>query len=455
MKRGDMSLSGTKMKRSHMLGYGIGSIGSGIFSTVPGMLLLFYMTNALGIPAELAALAVFVPKMWDVVTDPIIGMISDRTRSRWGRRPYLLVGAILTGLFFYGLFNVPLYDSVSARFWHVSLLYVLCATGYTIFAIPYIALPAEMTSDPHERTRIVSYRMVFLFVGIIFAGGLSPVVVEYYGGGVAGYGAMSLLLALIIAASMMASFFGLKDIKLSDSGTATFSVASIVNGPLKNPGYLIIFGAYALQLGGFGCLLAGLPYYTTYVLGGGSDQLSIMFLLLNVSAILSIPLWLRFSYRVGKLKAFKLSGLTLVFSMAILWMFSTPDTVLVVYLMTAIAGVGFAGQQSLGFALLPDLVDFDPSGRAPEDVAGVYTGIWVAGEKTGFALGAFFVGTSFGVAGLVETTEGSVGQTQLVLETIKFCTALAPALLFASGLLLMRLVGKSRLAQLTNPGLAS
>lgn len=437
-----MTLQSIKLNSKHLLGYGFGSIGTGIFTTVPGMLLMFYMTNVLAIPAGKAALAVFVPKMWDVISDPILGMISDKTRSQWGRRPYLLVGALLTGLFFYLLFNVPLYDSVDARFWHVIVLYTLCATGYTIFAIPYTALPAEMTSNPHERTRIVSYRMTFLFVGIVISGGLSPVLVERYGGGSQGYGAMALLLGIIITAAMLTSFFSTKNIQLSASKLIDFTFQTITQGPLKNPSYLILFTAYALQVIGIGCLLASLPYYTLYVLEGSGEQLTIIFLALNITAIISIPGWLILSRRIGKVQSFTLAGLILIFSMIAFWFFSSKTTVFMVYLSIAVAGIGFAGQQIMGFALLPDLIDLDPSDRETENMAGIYTGIWVAGEKTGFAMSAFFVGTIFGIIGLIETTEGAVEQTVIVIETIKLSTTLLPAIMFSCGLLLIRLTRK-------------
>ena len=88
-------LDRSKLDRGLYLGYALGSVGTGIYNTVPGLLLLFYMTNTLGISAWLAGLAIFVPKLWDVVTDPWMGSISDRSHSRWGRRrPWLLLGGL-------------------------------------------------------------------------------------------------------------------------------------------------------------------------------------------------------------------------------------------------------------------------------------------------------------------------------------------------------------------------
>ncbi len=429
------------LRASHLIGYGFGSIGTGAFTTVPGLLLLFYMTNYLGIPVHLAAFGVFVPKMWDVITDPLIGMLSDRTRHKWGRRPYLLVGAVLTGAFFCALFNVPAYETAEARFWHVTMLFMLCTSGYTIFSIPYIAMPAEMTSSPQERTRIVSYRMVFLFVGIVLSGGLSPVLIDHFGGGVAGYGAMSIILGGIIGGSMLISYFGTPEKRVTEKQASAPIWRSIVEGPFRNIAYMKVFATYAIQLTGFGCLLVGLPFYTTYVLGGGGPQLTAIFLLLNGAAIVSIPLWLKLSAKIGKVSAFKLSGIILIVSMVAFWAVSHPSAIYAVYGAIVCTGVGFAGQQVLGLALLPDLAELDPSASKAANLSGVYTGIWLAGEKTGFAISAFAVGTVLGMAGLVETSAGSIAQTPQVIDMIKFCTALTPAIFIAIGLLVMRSIG--------------
>jgi GPH family glycoside/pentoside/hexuronide:cation symporter len=88
-------VSAPPLRRRLCIAYGAGSVGAGIFSTIPGLLLLFYLTDTLAVPAGLAGLAVFVPKLWDIITDPIVGAWSDRTSSRWGRRrPFLLAGAL-------------------------------------------------------------------------------------------------------------------------------------------------------------------------------------------------------------------------------------------------------------------------------------------------------------------------------------------------------------------------
>ncbi len=149
------------IKLQSIVGYSVGSLGTGIYNSVPAVLLLYFMTDTLGIGAGLASLAIFLPKIWDVVTDPFMGWLSDNTRSKRGRRrPYLLVGAILMSVTFVFLFTVPDYETPFERFLYVLIVFTASATAYTVFAVPYITIPAEISDNHHERTKIMSWRML-------------------------------------------------------------------------------------------------------------------------------------------------------------------------------------------------------------------------------------------------------------------------------------------------------
>ncbi|MFC6714492.1 MFS transporter [Branchiibius cervicis] len=137
-------------------GYGLGSIATGTFGTVPGLLLLPYLTDALGVAAGVAGLIVFVPKAWDVVMNPIAGRISDRSTNPAGRRrPFLLKGGLTLAFCFALMFAGPTAPPALAAGW-VVLLFLLCATAYAFFQVPYFAMPAEMTQDYRERTALMT-----------------------------------------------------------------------------------------------------------------------------------------------------------------------------------------------------------------------------------------------------------------------------------------------------------
>src|SRR5690349_12668366 len=144
----DGQSSGIRVSRPIVLAFSIGSLGTGMYLTIPSLLLLYYLTDVLGVSPALAGLAVFVPRAWDILVDPVVGWASDRTRTRLGRRrPYLLAGAILTALSFIFLFSSPGFSSQTGRFAYVLAVYLISATAYSVFAVPYLSMPAEMSAD--------------------------------------------------------------------------------------------------------------------------------------------------------------------------------------------------------------------------------------------------------------------------------------------------------------------
>ena len=137
----------TALPRSVRIGYGSGSVATGAFGTVPGLMLLPYLTDSLGIAALVAGFIVFLPKAWDVILNPIAGRISDRTVDPRGpRRPWLLRGGITLAFMFALLFAAPEMGKVAEAAW-VLVFFVGCATAYAFFQVPYVAMPAEMTDS--------------------------------------------------------------------------------------------------------------------------------------------------------------------------------------------------------------------------------------------------------------------------------------------------------------------
>jgi len=155
--------------------YAAGSIGTGGFATLPGLVLVYFLTDTLGVAAIVAGLLVTVAKVWDVIIDPVIGARSDRSLARTGsRRRFMLLGAILLPVFFIVTFAVPPgLGPVGSGIW-VFLAFVLAATAFSLFQVPYIALPAELVSGYDARTRLLSARVVVLTFAILLFGAGGP-----------------------------------------------------------------------------------------------------------------------------------------------------------------------------------------------------------------------------------------------------------------------------------------
>ncbi|WP_310528639.1 MFS transporter, partial [Nocardioides sp.] len=166
-----MTDPGGGLPRSVRIGYGSGSVATGAFGTVPGLMLLPYLTDELGIAAVWAGLIVFAPKAWDVVLNPIAGRISDRTVDPAGpRRPWLLRAGIMLAGAFALIFAAPDLDSTALEAAWVLVFFVLAASAYAFFQVPYVAMPAEITSSYHERTRLMTARVAILAFTIMLAG---------------------------------------------------------------------------------------------------------------------------------------------------------------------------------------------------------------------------------------------------------------------------------------------
>src|SRR6478752_750258 len=195
------------LTRGVRIGYGSGSVATGAFGTVPGLMLLPYLTDSLGIAAILAGFIVFLPKAWDVILNPIAGRISDRTVDPRGpRRPWLLRAGAGLAVGFALLFAAPDMATGLEALW-VLVAFVGCATAYAFFQVPYVAMPAEMTSSYDERTRLMTWRVAILAFTIMLAGATAPAIRDAVGGR-EGYRVMGVAMAVIILVGVVLAYLG-------------------------------------------------------------------------------------------------------------------------------------------------------------------------------------------------------------------------------------------------------
>lgn len=422
---------------STYIGYGIGSVGTGIFSTVPGLLLLSFMIRYLEIPPAIAGTVIFIPRFWDVITDPFAGSLSDRTRSKWGaRRPWMLAGSLTLPIVFALLFRVPEHTGMAAA-WYVLFIYILCTTFYTIYQVPYIAMPAEMTENYDERTTIMSFRIAFLTVGILVGGALAPEVVSAGGGGRQGYILMGIVVGIILFLALIGSFFGTRKVPHVDPVPTTVPFREQLRAAAENKPFFILFGSYIIQVLGIGAMLAGVDFYSSYILGD-PGQTSILFVCLIAPALVTMPLWVKIGRRYGKLTGYIIC--TVLFALGgFALMITAAETLWLVYLIVFIMGAGYAGTQLFPYSMLPDTISADTM-KTGLRRAGAYTGVWTAADKAGFAIGPAVFAAILAVTGFMETEGGIlIVQPSSALVGVRIGFALLPAVLMALSLLLLRL----------------
>ena len=419
------------------IGYATGSLATGAFGTVPGLILLIYLTDTLGVAAGIAGLVVFLPKFWDVVFNPIVGAWSDRTNSRMGpRRPWMLAGGILLPISFVFLFATPAVLGPSGSAVYVMVFFLLSAAAYALFQVPYVSLPAEMTDDYEERTSIVSFRIVALTLGILFSGALAPILVSSAADERRGYMLMGLVVAAFMAISMILSVIGTRSAPRTTVPRGDASLLVAFKAARSNPYFLPLWITFIIQALATAAMLASIPFLARYILDNDAAS-STLFVALVAPAILFTPLWKSIGNRVGKTKGYVMASLCFL-AAAIAIAFAQGIPLVGLYLAVVVAGIGYAGMQLFPLAMLPDTVSVDEA-RSGERRSGMLTGLWTAGETGAFAVGPALVGALLGLFGFVSTSsDETVSQPDSALFGITIAAGVLPALAMGVSLLVLR-----------------
>jgi Na+/melibiose symporter-like transporter len=268
-------------------GYALGGVATGAFGTVPGLMLLPYLTERLAVPAAIAGVIVFAPKAWDVILNPIAGRISDRSTHPAGpRRLFLIRAGLLLALAFALLFAGPTQPIGLAAAW-VTLLFLACATAYAFFQVPYVAMPAELTDDPAERTGIMTWRVAVLSLAILVSGGLAPVVRNSVGPE-HGYAAMGVFVAALIALGALGAWWGTRDAPVARAHAAAGGLRTQLGLVAADRNFRALLLTFVVQALATGAMLAGVDYVARQVLhdkGAGS----ILFVCFVAPAIICTP----------------------------------------------------------------------------------------------------------------------------------------------------------------------
>lgn len=419
------------------LGWGAGSLAMSAMFMAVGILLIRYLVDYVALSAATAGLLVAASKIYDAFTDPIMGIISDRTKSRWGRRrPYLLLGGAICAISFFMIFSVPNFESGVAKAAFVFGALVLNATGYTIFNVPYLAMPAEMTHNSSERTSLISFRVGFIAVGQFIASVIGPMLLAYFGGGLFGHSAMAGIIAAIIFFACLVTFVATKDAKQSTE-TKRISVASkeYVSSLLENKPFVILSFMKLAQLTGIALFLGFIPFIFFRVLTESAGTLSLFFLIVTICFLVSQPLWVFIANRYSNKLAYYIAAGAYSAS-SISWVFASADEpVSMVVLRALITGIGGGGLLLIGQSLLPETIEYDCR-RTGLNREAIYSGIFTFVEKCAFSFGAAITGFYLGLIGYVSGTGGGGGQTESTLEAIRYSMLLPPVLFLLSSIMI-------------------
>ena len=431
-KAGKLSV-GTK------LGYGVCDLGGNLFFTAMGFWSLYYLTDTVGVPAAAAGIAVMIGKLWDAVTDPMMGYISDRTRSRWGRRrPYLLFAALPLFLSMWWFFTNPhITDSTLVTIWAAFALCFL-NTAYTVVNIPYSALTPELTQDYHERSSLNGFRFGFAVFGTLLGAGAVLPIVNAFANKNTGYSAVGAILGLIMMISALITFASVREPDHSKEPKPTEKFFETFLAVFKNRHYVIVLLTYALNLTALTFVQGILAYYFKYLYRNEAMTTLAMVLLL-VTAMVCIPISVIVSKHIGKKRTYQFSLSILAISCLAIFFLGHILGMNFFLAMMLFAGIGIGFGYVAPFAMVPDTVEVDAlkTGKRKE---GAFYGMWTFTSKVGTSLAIALTGVILSLAKYVapNSTNLSPLQPESTTLAIRMLIGPVPAVIFIAAIVLIQ-----------------
>ncbi|MCJ7732961.1 MAG: glycoside-pentoside-hexuronide (GPH):cation symporter, partial [Anaerolineales bacterium] len=412
--------------------YGAGDIGFSLTSTILGVYFLFFMIEVVGLRPGIAAIPIGIGKVWDFVNDPIFGYISDRTRTRWGRRrPYLLFGALPLALTFTMLWYRPGFESTAALVAYYSIAYIIFEASATLLYMPYFALTPELTSDYDERTSLTSYRMFFSILGSLLAFTVPLMIVgSFTPENAPKVLLMGAIFGLISALPMFITFFGTKereDLVDLEKPTLLESIQSV----WKNVPFRYGLGIFLATWISVDILQSSLLFYVRFVVQRESHN-DIIMATIFVVAMFALPIWTWVSKKWSKRYAY-IFGIAFWAVVQMVLIMMGPSTPLsVILILCSMAGIGVAAAHVLPWAILPDAIEWYEY-QTGERHEGMFYSITTLARKVTSAVSVTFIGP------ILEMTGYQPHVTQQSAEAvrgIKWVIGPLPAILLGLGILI-------------------
>lgn len=435
----------TPLPRRLALGYGVAEVGASLSYNAINFFLLFFLVEVAGLRPGLAGAVLLVGRAFDALTDPLMGLLSDRVRARRGtRKVFVALGALPFGVTFALLWSLPTDGAQGTLFALAAAALLLHTLVYTFVQVPYLAMTPELAPDYESRTVLSGVRVVFATFASLIAAAAPPLLAAQ----------LNLLRALPEGAAFgwrgMGGLFGA--LMCLAYGTMALSVreptrrervraAPVLEGwgrslrsLGKAHGYVPVLALFGMVTLGLGTLSSILPFFLASRLQLSASAQTGLLGLLFVAAALSVPLWTHLSSRLGKRGAFSVGLVSLAASLPLLVALSPPGAVsAALVLCTVLAGVGVGSVLLFPWAMLPDVLEFDALARG--DGANRRDGLLYAGftfvQKLAFALGAALNGAVLGAVGY---TAGERVQTPLAVLGVSWTVGGTAALFFLLGL---------------------
>ena len=353
------SLVRDRLPRLSKILYAVSDFSFSFSDTTMSVLFAIFMTDVAGLSLANAALVILIGRVWDAVTDPVMGFLTDRTRSRWGRRrPYLLFGAIPFGLMFTMLWFRPPTTNPFLMTTYFAVVYFLYDSCVTLVTMPYFALTPEMTQDYDERTSLTMYRMAFSITGSLIAFIVPLLIIgKMHPENAPRVFMMGLIFGAICAIPPLLTFFGSKE-KPEYYTQSQPSIRESVKSVRGNRPFLFAAGIFLFTWTAVDIIQVFMLYFLKYRMNLEAQSDTILGTIF-VTALVVLPLWNWISEKTDKRKAYIVGMLFLSAVMVTLIMLSPAASFAVVIFIAILAGIGVSAVHVLTWSIIPDAVEMD------------------------------------------------------------------------------------------------
>jgi len=406
------------------IGYGLGDTASHFVWDMVGFWLMFFYTDVYGISAIAAGTIMLIARFWDMAIDPLIGIVSDRTNTKWGKfRPYILFGALPYAVLAILTFTTPNFGE-TGKIIYAGATYILLMTAYASVNLPYSALGAVMTNDTYERAGLNTYRFIAGFAGQFIVTGLALTLAKFFGGGdkAQGFQSTVILFAILSLVFFFITFKATKE-RVHPPKSQVNSLGADFRNLFTNKAWIILAIVGIVSFIMFAIQNAAVVYYFKYYIGK-EENVQLFNVIGTIALIVALPFSKPLAKRFGNRNVFMASSvISGIFFIAIY--IPAAHNIITIYVFNIIAKMAYAPAVPLLWTMIADSADYG-EWKTGRRATGLYFSAAVFAQKAGWGIGAALVGVILSMFNYVANEV----QTDTSITGIKLLVSVIPGVLY-------------------------
>ena len=421
----------SKLSLKEKVGYSLGDTASHFVWDMVGFWILIFYTDTYGISAAAAGTIMLVARFWDMLSDPLMGIIADRTNTRWGKfRPYILWMALPYSVLAVLTFTTPDLGP-TGKVIYAGVTYMLLMTVFTAINLPYSSLGAVMTSDSYERAGLNSYRFIFAFIGQFIVSGTALSLALYFGGGdnAKGYQYTLILFSIISFIFFMITFKTTKE-RVQPPKEQKENLKEDFRNLFKNKPWVILFFVGIISFIMFAMQNLSIAYYFKYYIGK-EENVQLFNVIGTVALIVAIPFSKPLAKKFGKRNVFLASSLLSGFFFICLYL-PAANNLTMIYILNILAKMAYAPAVPLLWTMLADTADYSEWKTGRRSTGLVFSAATFA-QKAGWGIGGALAGWMLAIFKFTPNVE----QTETAITGIKLMISVIPGILYMSCAILL------------------